>query len=63
MVVAVVENVVHFQPFGQFRVKTEAGFDIVIVVGRNGQRLETIGTQGGGCGEDVGRMKGQMLHA
>ena len=49
MVVAIVENVLHFQPFGQFRVETEACFHIVVVVGRNGQWLEPVRTQGRGC--------------
>ena len=61
VLVAVVEDVQRPQPVGEVGVEAEARLDVVVVVGRDRQRLEAVGGQRRRGGEDVARGEGEVL--
>ena len=61
LLIAIIKRVGVFQPFDEGRIQIEPGLEIIVVIGRDFQRLKAVGSQGLGCCEDVARFKGQML--
>jgi hypothetical protein len=58
--VAVVEDMGGLEPFREVRIKAEAGFEIVIIVGRDLKPRETELVEPSGGGEDVAGGEGEM---